>query len=136
MYAGLSRAAHRDEFSETVGFEISGPNHSIFFLPDIDKWERWETAIETVVQRVDCAFLDATFFDNRELPGRDMSQIPHPFIVETMQRFQSLDASDRSKIRFIHLNHSNPALLPDSDAAGQIRRAGMTIAGLNDRFGL
>lgn len=127
---------HRDEFSETVGFEISGPNHSIFFLPDIDKWERWETAIETVVQRVDFALLDATFFDDKELPGRDMSQIPHPFVVDSIRRFQSLDATDRSKIRFIHLNHSNPALVPDSDAAGQIRRAGMNIAGPGDRLEL
>lgn len=127
---------HRDEFSETVGFEISGPNRSMFFLPDIDKWERWETAIETVVQRVDCAYLDATFFDNSELPGRDMSEIPHPFIVETMKRFQSMDAAERNKIRFIHLNHSNPALVPGSDAVRQIRSAGMNIAGLNERFEL
>ena len=30
---------HRDEFSETIGYKISGPNKSLIFIPDIDKWE-------------------------------------------------------------------------------------------------
>ena len=34
---------HRDEFSETVGYRIQGPNKTALFLPDIDKWERWNT---------------------------------------------------------------------------------------------
>jgi pyrroloquinoline quinone biosynthesis protein B len=127
---------HRDEYSETVGFEVAGPQHSVLFLPDIDKWERWDTAIEDVLARVDCAWLDATFYDEGELPGRDMGEIPHPFVVETMQRFQPLAASQRSKVHFIHLNHSNPALDPASDAARQVQRGGMNIARLNDRFEL
>ena len=36
---------HRDEFSETVGFRIQGPNKSLLFLPDIDKWKKWKTNI-------------------------------------------------------------------------------------------
>lgn len=127
---------HRDEFSETVGFRVIGPNRSFLFLPDIDKWERWESAIEDVVADVDIAWLDATFFDERELPGRDMSEIPHPFVVETLQRFQSLPAEIRARIHLIHLNHTNPALDPDSPAAGEIRRAGLRIAALDDRFEL
>lgn len=35
-------ASHRDEYSETVGPRIDGPNRSVFFLPDIDRWERWD----------------------------------------------------------------------------------------------
>ena len=33
---------HRDEFSETVGYNIIGPNESMLYIPDIDKWEKWE----------------------------------------------------------------------------------------------
>ena len=127
---------HRDEFSETVGYLIEGPNHAALFLPDIDKWERWESKIETYVQKVDVAFLDATFFDGDELPGRVMSEIPHPFIKESIQRFAALDSKHRSKIAFIHLNHSNPALKIDSAASKAIDRAGMSVARTSQRFGL
>ncbi len=119
---------HRDEYSETVAFKIQGPNRSVLFLPDIDKWTRWETRIEKVIEQVHVAYLDATFFDGEELPGRDISLIPHPFVVESIARFRTLPDDQRSKIRFIHLNHTNPALRPDSRATAQVREAGMRIA--------
>ncbi len=127
---------HRDEFSETVAFKIEGPDRSVLFLPDIDKWERWETQIEEVIRDVDVAYLDATFYDDAELPGRDMSQIPHPFIVESVRRFGPLSASQRSKVRFIHLNHSNPALRPSSKARLRVQKAGMTVAETGECVGL
>lgn len=129
---------HRDEFSETVGFVISVKDQAanlgessacrVLYLPDIDKWSRWETRIEDVVGSVDLAFIDATFFGANELPGRDMSEIPHPFVEESIRRFQALPASERGKIHFIHLNHTNPALSGDSLAAHQIEKAGMHVA--------
>ena len=119
---------HRGEYTETVGFVVNTEGKSLLYLPDIDKWSRWETKIEKVLETVDLAFLDATFFANGEIPGRDMSQIPHPFVEESLLRFRSLEASERSKIHFIHLNHTNPALDPDSREADQIKRAGMNLA--------
>jgi pyrroloquinoline quinone biosynthesis protein B len=95
---------HRDEYSETVGFIVKGPTRSILWLPDIDKWEKWSTRIEDVIARVDVAYIDGTFFDASELPGRNLSEIPHPTMRESMQRLKP------AKIRFIHLNQSNPAL--------------------------
>ena len=127
---------HRDEYSETVGYVIEGPNHSVLFLPDIDKWERWEKKIEDVVQTVDTAFLDATFFKDDELPGRDMSQIPHPFVTESIHRFAHLNDEQRRKIAFIHLNHTNPAHNADSTATRTIKRAGMSVARTGQRYGL
>ena len=119
---------HRGEFTETVGFVIRTSGKSVLYLPDIDKWSRWETKIEAVLKEVDLAFLDATFFRNGEIPGRDMSEIPHPFVEESLLRFQGLPAAERAKIHFIHLNHTNPALDPNSNAAAQIRKAGMNLA--------
>ena len=95
---------HRDEYSETVGFIVKGPARSILWLPDIDKWEKWPTRIEDVIARVDVAYIDGTFFDASEVPGRNLSEIPHPTMRESMQRLKP------AKIRFIHLNQSNPAL--------------------------
>ena len=118
---------HRDEYSETVGFVVTGPSRSVLYLPDIDKWERW-TSIDAILSTVDDALLDGTFYADGELPGRSMSEIPHPFIVESLQRFAQKTAFTRAKIHFIHLNHSNPALDPASEARRNIERAGHRVA--------
>lgn len=101
---------HRDEYSETVGYIIYGPHKKVLFIPDIDKWKKWKTDINAVIKEVDYAFLDGTFFSGDELPGRDMSKIPHPFVIESMMRFSALSKKDRNKIYFIHFNHSNPLI--------------------------
>jgi pyrroloquinoline quinone biosynthesis protein B len=130
------RVPHRKEFSDTLAFIIEGPGRSLLFLPDIDKWERWETPIESLIAQVDIALLDATFFGPGEIPGRELSEIPHPFIVESMERFEKLPASERQKIYFTHLNHSNPATDPNSPASYQVRAAQMNIAQDGDVHGL
>jgi pyrroloquinoline quinone biosynthesis protein B len=127
---------HRDEYSETVGYRISGPDRSVLFIPDVDKWETMTVPIEDLVRSVDVAYLDGSFFDNAELPNRDMSEIPHPFIVESLERFGGLPEVERSKIRFIHLNHTNPALRYDSEAGARIREAGMAVAVEGERVEL
>jgi pyrroloquinoline quinone biosynthesis protein B len=102
------RVPHRDEYSETVGFIIRGPSRSILWLPDIDKWEKWSTPLESVLARVDVAYIDGTFYDATELPGRDLREIPHPLMTETLARLANSPL--RAKVRFIHLNQSNPLL--------------------------
>ena len=117
---------HRDEFSETIGYKIEGPNKSIIFIPDIDKWSKWEKDIVKIVDENDFAFLDGSFFQNGEIPGRDMSEIPHPFIIESLDKLKSTKKT--SKVHFIHLNHTNPALIKDSNAHQQVINAGFNIA--------
>lgn len=119
---------HRDEYTEVVGFKIDGPNKSILFIPDIDKWERWDRSIEELISEVDIAYLDGTFYDGCELPNRNMGDIPHPFISESIKRFGNLPANEKAKIRFIHFNHTNPALRTNSDAQDAIKTAGYNIA--------
>lgn len=119
---------HRDELSETVGFKIFGPRHSALFIPDIDKWELWHRDIVQEIRSVDYALLDATFFDGDELPGRDMSEIPHPFVVESLSLFDELTPAERSRVWFIHMNHSNPLLDPSSAAHQRVLEAGYGIA--------
>ncbi len=123
---------HRDEFSETVGFLVQGPKKTVAWVPDIDKWERWERPVEDLIRSVDAAFLDGTFYANGEIP-RDMSEIPHPFVVESMERLGSLPVKQRARVRFVHLNHTNPALQPDSAATKAIEKAGFVVARLGDR---
>ena len=127
---------HRDEFSETVGYQIDGPNKTVLFIPDIDKWEIWDRNILEEIRAVDYALIDATFFNGNELPGRDMADIPHPFVVESMSLFESLIAEDKAKVWFIHLNHSNPLINRDSAAYRRVTAQGFKVAREGDRLTL
>ena len=127
---------HRDEFSETVGYKIRGPNKTALFIPDIDKWEVWDRNIVEEISNVDYALLDATFFDGNELPGRDMADIPHPFVIESMALFSELSTMDKAKVWFIHLNHSNPLLNSESEAFRRVVNEGYNIAQEGDRLTL
>ena len=127
---------HRDEYSETVGYRIRGPAGSALFVPDIDKWEKWTTPLEKILATVDVAYLDGTFYVEGELPGRNMAEIPHPFIVETMQRLAGLPVKERAKVRFLHLNHTNPALDPQSEARRRLTEAGFSVAEEGERQAL
>jgi len=125
---------HRDEYTETVGYRIDGPECSALYIPDIDKWDRWGQSITEMISLVSVVYLDGTFFDEGEIPGRDMDDIPHPFIVESIRSFEALPDIDRSKVRFIHLNHTNPAIKPGSDARIFIEGKGMRVAEEGERF--
>ena len=127
---------HRDEYSETVGFVVSGPNRKLLYLPDIDKWSRWDQSINDWVERVDLSLLDGTFFANGEIAGRDMSQIPHPFVEESIKQFAELPEEKRQGIRFIHLNHTNPAINPQSRQREMLRRSGMDVVDQGQVFDL
>lgn len=122
---------HRQEFSEVVGLKISGPSRSVLFIPDIDSWTDLDAEgrrIEDMIADVDIAYLDGTFFENGEIPGRDMTGFPHPFIRTSLDRFGALPESERRKIRFIHLNHTNPALDPAGPARAVIHSVGCSVA--------
>ena len=85
---------------------------------------------------VDVAYLDGTFYASGEIPGRDMSTIPHPLITASMERFGFLPPAERAKVRFIHLNHTNPALVTGGEAHREIERRGFRVAEEMGRVGL
>ena len=126
---------HRDEFSETVGYLIAGQSKRALYIPDIDKWDLWETDINKLLTEVDYAFLDATFFEDGEIP-RPMSEVPHPFVEESITRFKSLRVEDKSKIYFIHLNHTNPARNDSFVKRRAIEEEGYHFATFGMRFSL
>jgi len=127
---------HRDEYTETVGFRIDGPNRSVIYISDIDKWDRWNVSIIDMISQVSGAYLDATFYAEGEIPGRNMADIPHPFVEESMRLFDGLPDNERKKIHFIHFNHTNPVLDPTSDAHRRVERAGYNITEQLETFSL
>lgn len=127
---------HRDEYSETVGYKIIGPNKSALFIPDIDKWPKWDKDILDEIKKVDYAFLDAAFYSGKEINNRDISQIPHPFIIESLEKFKELNKQEKNKVIFIHFNHTNPVIDPNSNEAKAVKALGFKIGKINDVFEL
>tara|TARA_B100000949_G_C14272867_1_gene448178 strand:- start:78 stop:827 length:750 start_codon:yes stop_codon:yes gene_type:complete len=127
---------HRDEYSETVGYKIIGPNKSALFIPDIDKWSKWKKDIVEEIQGVDFAFLDATFFDGLEINTRNIAEIPHPFVSESMELFQNLPPSEKSKVYFVHFNHTNALLNKNSDSHKKVLEAGFDIPAFDQKIDL
>jgi pyrroloquinoline quinone biosynthesis protein B len=111
------RVPHRDEYSDTVGFRIEGPRHAALFIPDIDRWEKWDRDIRALADTVDYAFLDGTFASPTEI-NRPIEEIPHPM----MSRTRELVRGARARLWFIHVNNSNAEI----DAA-DVAREGMTF---------
>jgi len=118
---------HRDEFTETVGYIIQNKTKKALFIPDIDKWSKWDSNIVDYIKAVDIALLDATFFKDGEI-NRNMNEVPHPFAEESMQLFENLPDKDKQKVYFIHFNHTNPLLIDDSDAQKSVIKNGFNIA--------
>jgi len=124
---------HRDEYSETAGFLITIGHRRYIFIPDIDKWAKWEMDIRDLAAANDVMLLDGTFYEDGELPGRSMAEVPHPFVSETMKLFSSnkdgtpVSDSLKSKIHFIHFNHTNP-LLWDKAKQNEVKKEGFSIA--------
>ena len=106
---------HRNEMSETVGYKINTKDNSIIYIPDIDAWSDWDTDIIDVIKKNDLLFIDGTFYDKNELQGRNIDNVPHPSILESMRLFKDLDGKERNKIYFTHLNHTNRLLNRESD---------------------
>ncbi len=118
---------HRDEYSDTVGFLVRGPARRLLYVPDTDRWETWDPPLLERLAGVDVAILDGTFYSTNELPGRSVEQIGHPLIQVTMDLLVDRVAAGQLEVHFTHLNHSNPALTPESPAAAEIRRRGFQI---------
>lgn len=118
---------HRDEFSETVGYLIRVNKRSALFIPDIDKWSKWEKDIRKYINDCDYLLLDGTFYKEGELPGRNMSEIPHPFVQETIEMFEESDAVNKKKIWFIHFNHTNPLIRGESVESKEVRNKGFNL---------
>lgn len=105
---------HRAELSDMHAFILRGPERSLLFLPDHDRWDatlahHGASSIRDWLSRmkVDVALIDGTFWSSDELSGRSQSEVPHPPVTETLDRLGPRQEGD-PEIVFIHLNHTNP----------------------------
>ena len=127
------KVPHRDEYSETAGYIIKGKNKKALFIPDIDKWEKWDRDLSQLAKEFDFLLIDATFYDSKEI-NRDISEIPHPLVTETIDLLNGLSIENRNKVYFIHMNHTNMMLDPDSELSKLINSKGFNIARLGQKL--
>lgn len=107
------RVPHREEFTDAVAWRLrdkAPKGLTVLFAPDVDRWDREEGLLARLLEGADVAYLDATFYDGRELPERNLAEIPHPPMVDTMRRLAARAARAPGAFRFIHFNHTNPVL--------------------------
>ena len=128
------RVPHRDEDSDTVAYLVRGPSKKLLWLPDIDKWEKWDRRLtEILVDPNVTAFVDGTFYSADEIPGRSIAEIPHPLIPETVALFGG--DVPRGRLVFVHLNHTNK-LLWDRKEVRMLETRGFRVARQGMRIGL
>ena len=108
---------HRDEYSDTMAYRIFGPNRSVLFVPDVDSWEKKPGLLDELLVDIDVAYIDGTFYDNKELPERIRRLVMHPPMVDSMARLADRAKARPGSVRFIHLNHTNPILDPEGPNA-------------------
>jgi pyrroloquinoline quinone biosynthesis protein B len=129
------RVPHRDEDSDTAAFLVRGPRRKLLWLPDIDKWEKWDRALEDFLQDPTLvAFVDGTFFSADEIPGRTIAEILHPLVPETIARIEGRVAI-AGRLFFVHLNHTN-RLLWDQGALRSLEEKGFAVAKEGQRIPL
>ena len=57
-----------------------------------------------------------------------MREVPHPFVSESIQLFSSLPSTEKSKVVFIHFNHTNPLLKKESAEKKNVKQDGFDVA--------
>lgn len=119
---------HRNEYTDTLGFIISGEKRKLLYIPDIQSWEAWSRSIVEEARKSDFALLDGTFYSSEELPGRDLAKIGHPFIKTSLKTLKNVAEEGKTKIYFTHLNHSNLALNPEGEARKELEEKGFRTA--------
>ena len=100
---------HRSEDTDTIGLEIEGPKRRLVYVSDADVFP---PSLAERIREADVALIDGTFYARDELPHREILEVKHPFVTESLERF----ADAQGEVVFIHLNHSNALLSEDPPA--------------------
>lgn len=105
-------------------------------IPDIDKWDRQDIYVRELLRAVGHALLDAGFYADGQLPGRDMSKVARPFVVESMRLSGELEGKQMARVIFTHKKHASPLLIDGSPEQAEMEQRGFSIAREGMRLGL
>jgi pyrroloquinoline quinone biosynthesis protein B len=110
---------HTGVNTDSLSFMIHGEDKKLFYMSDIHAWS--EQTLESV-EEADIAIIDGTFWNEEEIDR--YHEVPHPVMKETMHKAQDWD----TEIIFTHLNHTNPALRPDTEERQELEERGFKVA--------
>ena len=74
----------------------------------------------------DFLLIDATFYDSKEI-NRDISEIPHPLSYRNNRSIEWINQREQNKVYFIHMNHTNMMLDPDSELSRLVLAKGLIL---------
>lgn len=119
---------HRNEYADTHAFGITLQGcEPLLYMPDLDRWDAgWTQDPGALLARFPTLVLDGSFHSAGDLDGRDMSEIPHPPIVATLEFLAGL--GQKHVLWFTHLNHTNPLWDPKSPASQEALRRNYFVA--------
>eukprot|EP00998_Keelungia_sp_KM082_P006179 NODE_2444_length_1063_cov_72.793803_g2426_i0.p1 GENE.NODE_2444_length_1063_cov_72.793803_g2426_i0~~NODE_2444_length_1063_cov_72.793803_g2426_i0.p1 ORF type:complete len:288 (-),score=17.80 NODE_2444_length_1063_cov_72.793803_g2426_i0:106-969(-) len=118
---------HRDELSDTVGIEVSDGQRRFLYIPDTDRIDERVHEAAANLQPGDVLSVDGTFFSGDELPNRNLEEIPHPFISNSMEQLKP-HLEKGVRVIYTHLNHSNAVCRPASKEHRTVLAAGYEVA--------
>jgi pyrroloquinoline quinone biosynthesis protein B len=122
---------HRDEWSDTLAYRFTGEEASLLYIPDISSWDDLDRDIAALCRDVDIALLDGCFYSAAELPGRNLADLGHPLVTDTVERLTGIVTD----VRLIHLNHTNP-LAGSTQVRKLVESTGIRVADENDSWTL
>ena len=120
------KVPHRAK-GDTFGYVLSG-NRKIGYFPDCDNITSWKDDFLNILQEVDVFYLDGTFWNRAELPNRKIESVPHPFIEDVIEDLKDLNQGLKSKLKFTHLNQTNPLLNKSSIEFKKLRENHFNLA--------
>lgn len=137
IYFKALEMEHRNEHADTAAFLVNAGKKDFLYLPDFDSWSNFEKSFRKIIRKIDYAFIDGSFFDKKELGelrGRDLNQVPHPPIIETMELLSDIETAAKKKIYFTHFNHTNRILDQDGEKKKVVQEKGFNILEDGDTF--
>ena len=114
---------HRPDAITTYAYLIkrNKGQETILYMPDTDEINE---EIVDLAGKCDIAIIDGTFFSREEISTRDINEIPHPFIQDSIKLFTKMG----TRVIFTHINHTNPVNDPVSEASGKVLESRYEIA--------
>jgi pyrroloquinoline quinone biosynthesis protein B len=113
----------------SVAYQFRDPNTGgvLVIAPDV---AALTPELHNALRQADAVLFDGTFWSPSELsevrPGaRSSDQMGHITMERSLEFLKALSA--RSKA-YVHINNTNPTLLPDSEPARLLKAAGLKLA--------
>ncbi|WP_290050204.1 pyrroloquinoline quinone biosynthesis protein PqqB [Amycolatopsis solani] len=118
------------DHGRVVGYRLTGDGRTLVYLPGLPALT---AAVCAEIEGCDCLLIDGTCWRDDELArlglaaktSREMGHLPLDGPDGTLARLPALDVR---RVVFVHLNNTNPILLPGSPERRAVAASGMEVA--------